>query len=169
MGGFMKAVWTLLLASTFVISVYGYEESYEIPDETEMVTRTCRLSVKLEAIPDKTLKKPTGRAIVTAVLSDDDGNPYRGERVEFSATNGTFICRLPDDSTSDASETSTDCFTTRDDGIAKLYLVNIPLNTKIQVKASFDCGDRIVTSTASLAFSRSKVQRQKKVRLPHSN
>jgi hypothetical protein len=138
--------------------------SYEIPDENEYVTRTCRLSVKAEVIPDKTLEKPTGRAVVTANLTDDEGNPYRGERVEVSANGGTFVCRLPDDSTSEGSETDADCFTTRDDGIAKLYLVNIPLNTRIQVKASCDCGDRSINSTASLAISRAKVKRKRQVR-----
>ncbi|MBN1757710.1 MAG: hypothetical protein JW863_05305 [Chitinispirillaceae bacterium] len=161
----MRAAGIMLLCLLSAM-VFGYEESYEIPDETEYVSRTCRLSVKLEVIPDKTMEKPTGRAVVTANLFDDDGNPYRGERIEFSATHGTFICRLPEDAVAEESETSTDCFSTRDDGIAKLYLVNIPLNTKIQVKATYNCGDRIISSTASLAISRGKAKRRKQVK-PH--
>ena len=162
----MRTAGMYLMVFSLVATVFAYEESYEIPDETEVVTRTCRLSVKLEVIPDKTMEKPTGRAVVTANLFDDEGNPYRGERIEFSATHGTFICTLPEDAVTEESETSTDCFSTRDDGIAKLYLVNIPLNTKIQVKATYNCGDRIISSTASLGISRGKVKRRKQVQ-PH--
>ena len=138
--------------------------SYEIPDENEVVTRTCRITVKLEVLPDTSFEKPTGRALVTVNLFDDDGNPYRGERVELRATHGTFICRLPEDTAAGESETGSDCFATRDDGIARPYLVNIPFNTKIQVKASYSCDDRLVYSTASLSISRGVVKRRKRVR-----
>ena len=155
------SVKNAILVSCFLVAAAF---SYEIPDENEVITRTCRLSIKAEVIPDKTLEKPTGRAVVTVDLTDDESNPYRGERVEVRATGGTFICRLPEDSSSESSETDSDCFTTRDDGIAKLYLINIPLNTKVQIKASYDCGDRIINSTASLAISRARVKRKKQIR-----
>ena len=137
---------------------------YEIPDENEIITRTCRLAVKLEVIRDETLQKPTGRAIVTAHLFDDEGNPYRGERIEFSATAGTFACRLPEDSTPVETETDYQCFSTGDDGLAKPFLINIPYNQQVRVKATYTCGERIITTSASMSISRATVKKKKRVK-----
>ena len=148
------ALITMLLATAAI--------GYEIPDENEVVARTCRLALKLEVIRDETLEKPTGRAIVTAHLFDDEGNPYRGERIEFSANTGTFVCRLPDDSTAGETEPSSDCFTTGDDGKAKPFLINIPYNQPVRVKATYTCDERVITTTASMSLSRSKTRRKKR-------
>ena len=150
------ALITMLLATAAI--------GYEIPDENEVVARTCRLALKLEVIRDETLEKPTGRAIVTAHLFDDEGNPYRGERIEFSAGTGTFVCRLPEDSTTEETEPTYDCFSTGDDGIAKPYLINIPYNQQVRVKATYSCDERIITTTASMSISRSRTKRKKPVR-----
>ncbi|MBN1575909.1 MAG: hypothetical protein JW913_05110 [Chitinispirillaceae bacterium] len=147
-------------ALMFTRVVWGYE----IPDENEVVSRTCRLAVKVEVIRDSMLERPSGRALVTAHLFDGDGNPYRGERIELTATTGTFICRLPDDSSTADAELSKDCYSTGDDGKAKIYLVNIPFNQKVHIKANYDCDDRLITGTASLSVSRSVVRKKKPVR-----
>ncbi len=138
--------------------------AYEIPDENEVPARTCRLTVKIEVIRDETLERPSGRAVVTAQLFDGEGNPYRGERINFSATAGTFVCRLPEDSTSGDTESSDDCFVTGDDGTAKPYLINIPYNRQVSVKAVYSCDERLITAAASMSISRERVKGRKAIK-----
>ena len=145
-----------------VINVWSYEEQFEIPDETETVTRTCSLAVSLTVIPDETLKKPTGRAKVVIILCDRNGNPYSGETLQLTANAGTFACKLPEEETKDEEGTSADCFATGADGKANLYLLNIPINQRVRIKATYDCGEYIVTSTASCVISRGKAKRRRK-------
>ena len=137
---------------------------YEIPDENEFISRTCRLAVKVEIIRDSVLERPAGRGLVTAHLFDGDGNPYRGERIELTATSGTFLCRLPDDTTGSETGDGKECFTTGDDGKAKIYLVNIPFNQRVHIKANYVCDGRLITSTASLSVSRRVVRKKRSVR-----
>lgn len=138
--------------------------SYEIPDEKEYIARTCSISVSLSVLPDPDLTKPTGRGKVVVTLCDNDGSPYREQTVELSANAGTFACQLPEEKT-DGEEPESDCFTTGDDGKANLFLINIPLNRQVQVKAAYDCGDYTVNSTASLVISRGKAKRKKQIRI----
>jgi hypothetical protein len=161
----MKYLSPILIV--LLLSTSGW--SYEIPDENEVITRTCSLSVKLDIIPDPGMKRRSGRAKVAVFLGDRDGNPHRGETLELRATIGTFICKLPDDTTGPKDEASTSCFTTGDDGYARLYLVNIPFNQQIRVNAKYGCGDYIVTGNASLVIRRAKARRKgkRRVRLPH--
>lgn len=159
----MKYLFPILIVLIF--STSGW--SYEIPDENEVITRSCSLSVKLEVIPDPGMKRGSGRANVAVFLSDRDGNPHRGETLELKATIGTFICKLPEDTTGPNDETSSSCFTTGDDGYARIYLVNIPFNQQVRVNAKYDCGDYIVTGNANLVIRRGKVRRKKRVHLPH--
>ena len=159
----MKYLFPLVM----VFSLFSFGWSYEIPDETEVISRTCSLSVKLEVIPDPEMKRRSGRAKVAVLLCDRDGNPHRGEKMALTATVGTFICTLPEERTGSSDETTSDCFTTGDDGYARLYLVNIPFNHQVRVKAQYDCGDYIVTGNASLAITRGKVRHKKRIRLPH--
>ena len=143
--------------------------SYDIPDENEVTAQTCRLAVKLEVIRDETMQKATGRAMVIAHLYDDAGNPLRGERIELTANAGTFVCRLPDDTTAAARAGDGEadaCFTTGDDGTAKPYLLNIPYNTRVQVKAGYTCGERAIFTTASMSISRQVVKHKKAVKMP---
>lgn len=159
----MKFFYSILM----VFYLFSSGWSYEIPDETEVISRTCSLSVKLEVIPDPEMKRRSGRAKVAVFLGDRDGNPHRSEKLTLTATVGTFICNLPGETGIQNDETSTDCFTTGDDGYATLYLVNIPFNHQVRVNAQYDCGDYIVTGNASLAITRGKVKRKKRIRLPH--
>jgi len=149
----------ILVLTVFTTSL----SAYEIADENEYVSRTCRMSVTVKVIPDETLTLPTGRAIVTATLTDNDGNPQRQTRLDVRANAGTFMCALPEDSMSTATSTSDACFTTGYDGIAKLYLVNIPLNTPIRVTAAYDCDGNAVSSFATMSISRGKVKRKQRV------
>jgi hypothetical protein len=137
---------------------------YEIPDENEEIARTCRINVKLQVIPDASMQNRTGRALVTTTVTDDEGNPYGGERVTLSANAGTFVCGLPKD-TVPATETAVspaDCFLTGYDGIARLYLVNIPLNSPIRVTASYNCNDSRISSSATMSISRGVVNKSNK-------
>jgi hypothetical protein len=138
--------------------------SYEIPDEEEYVTQTYSLSVKVQVIPDKEMEKPTGRAKDVAHLCDSDGDPHSGETLHLTATAGTFICKLPEEATKEEKETTTDCFTTGADGKATVYLVNIPLNRQVHVKAIYDSDDYTVTGNAKLLITRGKVKKRKQVR-----
>lgn len=133
--------------------------AYEIPDENEELARTCRINVKVQVIPDTEMEMATGRAIVTAILTDDAGNPYRQEKVRLAANAGTFICNLPE-AASDTTAQPVDCFQTGFDGSAKLYLVNIPLNTPIRITAAYDCDDRTVSSFATMSISRSVAKKK---------
>ncbi|MBN1309602.1 MAG: hypothetical protein JXA18_16905 [Chitinispirillaceae bacterium] len=150
-------VSTILLFTAIV-------RGYEIPDENEVISRTCRLAVKVEIIRDSVLERPAGRALVTVHLFDGDDNPYRGERIELIATSGTFLCRLPEDTAEGETEAADECFSTGDDGKAKIYLVNIPFNQRVHIKANYDCDGRLITGTASLSVSRSVVRKKKSVR-----
>jgi len=145
-----------------ILLISSISWSYEIPDENEVTSRTCRLSLKVEIIRDSMLERPAGRALVTAHLFDESGNPYRGERIEMVATNGTFLCRLPDAvSATSETETSDDCFSTGDDGMVNVYLVSIPFNRQVRIKANYDCDGRLITGTASLSVSRNVVHKKK--------
>lgn len=154
-----KCIKTFTLILSFL---YSFCFGYEIPDENEVTTKTCRLKVKIEVIKDENLDKPVGRAIVTAILTDDNGNPYIGERVELSANFGTFVCRLPEDSLSSGGESENDCFHTASDGKATVYLINIPYNHTITVRATYDCGGREIVGTASMSISKKVVKKKKK-------
>jgi hypothetical protein len=139
--------------------------SYEIPDENEVTMQTCRLSVKLEVIRDETLKKATGRAQVIARLTDESGNPLISQRIEFTANAGTFVCKLPEDSTPAWGDNDEEaCFTTNYEGKATPYLLNIPYNQRVQVKATYSCGERVITTTASMSISRQVVKKRKTAR-----
>jgi len=150
--------------SLFLFCTVFQTAAYDIPDENEYVTETCRINVKISVIPDKKMENTTGRALVSATLTDDEGTPKPQVRLAVTANAGTFICRLPEDTTSGGSESESDCFTTEYDGVARLYLVNIPLNTQIKVTASCPCGERTVSSFATMSISRGKVKHKKRVR-----
>lgn len=161
----MKMIPLSAVVFTFAMAA----AAYEIADENEVVSQTCRISVKAEVIHDETMEKKTGRAIVSVNLTDDDGNPYRGEEIEVVANGGTFVCNLPEDSAQESVGSQTDgadCFMTGDDGIAKLYLVNIPINQQIHIRANYDCGGRMINGSASLSISRAVVKKKKQVKLP---
>lgn len=156
----MKSPLLLLLILVFVPALFAYE----IPDENEYVSQTCRISVKVTVIPDEAMTEPTGRAVVTATLTDDEGNPQRQMRLTIKANAGTFMCTLPGDSTTSEESSSDECFSTGYDGIARLYLVNIPLNAPIKVTASYDCDGNAVSSFATMSISRGKVKHKQRVR-----
>lgn len=158
-----------VLLSTVMLAFATAATAYEIPDENEVTSQTCRISVNAEVIRDETMEKKTGRAIVRVNLADDEGNPYRGERIEVVANGGTFVCTLPEDSAqagADSTSDEADCFMTGFDGIAKLYLVNIPINQQIRIRANYDCGGRMINGSASLSISRAVVKKKKQVRPP---
>jgi hypothetical protein len=153
---FLKIIF---VAITFLVST---AIAYEIPDENEELARTCRIAVKIKVLPDEQMKKRTGRAIVSATLTDDADNPYRQERIDFTANAGTFTCQNPEDTTTPPSEMTDSCFTTGFDGVAKVYLVNIPVNTPIRVTASYMCSDRKIASFATMSISRGIVKKKKR-------
>lgn len=137
---------------------------YEILDENEVTSRTCRLAVNAVIIQDETLQKSSGRVLVTVHVFDGEGNPYRGEPIVLTATSGTFLCRLPDDTAAGSIEAEETCFSTGDDGKANVFLVNIPFNQPLRIKATHDCDGRLITGTASVTISRGVVRKKKRVR-----
>jgi hypothetical protein len=149
-----------LLFAAVTITAY----SYEIPHEDEVTSRVCRMQLQTKVIPDEQQKQPAGRAIVTVLLVDDEGNSYPKERVSLTATAGTFVCVLPEERTDDGGEPPEDCFITGYDGKATVYLINIPINTQVRVTARYECDERAITSTASLSISRSVVKKKKQVK-----
>jgi hypothetical protein len=142
--------------------------SYEIPDENEVTAQSCKISLKVEVVRDESMERPTARAIVTGHLFDENGFPLVGERIEFSATTGSFSCRLPDDSTAAplTDDNADVCFDTDVEGNAKPYLLNIPYNSRVQIRAKYTCGEQSIFATASMSVSRQVVKHKKAVRLP---
>lgn len=146
-----KNVWLLFLLLTGV-SLFGDE----LPDQEEAeVTHSCSLSVALAALPDETVRA-SGRARFSAFLCNRHGEPSAGETLQITATHGTLLCTLPGDSSVVDGTAATSCFTTGKNGRLVVYLINIPLNQVVQVKAHYDCGEYLVSGTGNLVISRSR-------------
>lgn len=138
---------------------FGYEVS--LHDE-ETVSSSCKISMQLTmAVPEK--DAVSGRAIIEVKLINDLGNPLAGRTIQLTSTRGTFLCRLPEQKTSESNESEPDntCFITGQDGLVKVNLINLPLNGNVQVKATCDCGGYQVFTSGSLNYA-NKITKKKK-------
>src|SRR5690554_7759556 len=131
-----KIVLSVLLVQ---IVSFGYE--FEIPDKS----LGCDISMKLSLIPVEEGDR-SGRAVVNLRLVNKAGAPISGKEIDLSASWGTFMCKLPEDTTNEDFSDARSCFVTGEDGNARVNLVNIPFNSPVNVKAVCDCGGYTVSA-----------------------
>lgn len=111
----------------------------------EKVITSCTLSIKVSTA--QSVENATPKAVVEVFLFNKDGEPISGGQIGLTATAGTFIC----------NETTTDdktCFFSGPDGKAKITLINIPYNSPVKIKASYNCGDYDVYATGNLLLTK---------------
>jgi len=123
--------------------------------EEETVVSSCVLAMTVTAQPF-TADDVAGIAVIELTLRDKEGAPLPGVTMAMSANCGTFMCRLPDDPKPEDEDEERACFRTKDNGIARLYLTNIPFNAAAKVKAQCDCGDYLVNATGSLMITKKR-------------
>ena len=127
----------------------GWSQDYETVE-----TVSCKISMSV-TVDKASLKDVSGTAVVEVKLIDKAGNPIAGQEISVQGTGGTLLCRVPGDTSKPGKvEDDRTCFTTGENGKAKLYFVNIPFNTTIRVKATSQCGDFEVHATGSVAVTR---------------
>ena len=144
-GGTMKKV----LLSVFLLQIVSYGLETEIPGESS----GCQISMKISMNQVKP-EDESGSAVVEVKLVDKSGVPISGKDLVLTASWGTFLCRLPQDSSSIEPADSRSCFVTDQDGKTRINLINLPINSPVNVKATCDCGDYIVSATGKLAIKR---------------
>ena len=115
-----------------------------LTDET--VVSSCSLAVKINK-PLSTGTENLPEAAIEVSLFSRGGDPIAGQEIKISATNGTFLCNS-------ASSDDRSCFTTDSNGKALINLVNIPYNSQVRVKASYDCGNYQVYATGNVLISK---------------
>lgn len=94
----------------------------------------------------------SGSAVVEIKLAGKAGDPIAGKDLVMTATWGTFLCRLSQDTAAVDSGDPRSCFVTGQDGKALINLVNLPINSPVNVKAVCDCGDYVVSATGNLSI-----------------
>ncbi len=111
----------------------------------EKVVTSCTLSIKVSTV--QSIESAAPKALVEVFLLNKDGEPISGGQIGLTATAGTFICNEinMDDKT---------CFFSGPDGKAKITLINIPYNSPVKIKASYNCGDYDVYATGNLLLTK---------------
>ena len=140
---------TLLVVLLLQMVSFGYE--FEVPDQSA----GCNISIKLALTPVKP-QDQTGRAVVEVTVVNKAGAPISGKEIALTATWGTFLCKLPEDTTSADSADARSCFATGTNGKARFHLVNLPFNSPVKVTATGDCGDYTVSATGNLSIKQIK-------------
>jgi hypothetical protein len=112
-----------------------------IPTDEKIVT-SCHLAIKIKT-PSPTDIDRTPKVMVEISLLSADSIPISGQKIQLTATTGTFLC----DATNSDDRS---CFITDQNGKALVNLINIPYNLKIRVKALCDCGDYQVNATGNV-------------------
>jgi hypothetical protein len=128
----------------------------------ETVVSSCRLQIKINPLQSASVSSAP-KAVVIVLLVNGEGDPISGGHIELSATVGTLLCSS--DTLSDSSSTKNDsdprsCFSTGDDGKAQIDLINIPFNTPVRVKASYNYGDYTVRATGSVVISKKTIPKK---------
>ncbi|NLW32493.1 MAG: hypothetical protein GXY77_13675 [Fibrobacter sp.] len=144
-----------IILSVLLFHIVSYAYEFEISDKN----LGCDISMKLSLIPVEEGDR-SGRAVVNLRLIDKAGAPISGKKIDLSASWGTFMCRLPEDTTNEESSDARSCFVTGDDGNARVNLVNIPFNSPVNVKAVCDCGGYTVSATGNLSIKQVRVKNQ---------
>jgi len=143
-----------IILSVLLLQIVSFGYEFEIPDKS----LGCDISMKISLIPVKPQDR-SGRAVVNIKLVNKAGAPISGKKIELSASWGTFVCRLPEDSAAADSSDMRSCFITGKDGKARVNLINIPFNSPVNVKALCDCGDYTVSATGNLSIK--QIRRKK--------
>lgn len=128
----------------------------------ESVVSSCSLKVRINPLESAT-NSSTPKAIVEVTLVNRDGEPISGGNIELTANFGTLLCKpktVQDSVNSDANSDSRACFITGEDGKALIDLINIPYNTALRVKASYDCGDYIVKASGNVMLSKKVIHKK---------
>jgi hypothetical protein len=139
---FKGLFFSFVLIFSVGIFAYDFEESEE--------HSSCVLSISTKMLPGKS-KDESGKAVIEATLKDKSGNPISGKEIQFNASWGSFLCVLPDSNTVVSYE-DRGCFTTDANGKSKVYLVNLKMNSTINVKATCDCGGYSAYANGSLTM-----------------
>jgi hypothetical protein len=121
----------------------------------ETVVSSCSLQIKINPV-QPTAVSTAPKAIIEVTLISRDGNPISGGNIGLTSTVGTLQCKsLPGNDTDPRG-----CFITGDDGKAQIDLINIPFNTPVRVKASYNNGDYTVRATGSVIISKKTVHKK---------
>lgn len=125
---------------------------------TETVVASCSLKIRINPL-ESTTSSSTPKAIVEVTLVSRDGNPISGGNIALSATLGTLLCN-PETVQDSSNSDSHSCFITGEDGKAHIDLINIPYNTAVRVKASYDCGDYTIRASGNVIISKKVVHKK---------
>jgi hypothetical protein len=127
---------------------------------TETVVASCSLKIRINPL-ESTASSSIPKAIVEVTLVNREGDPVSGGNIVLSATAGTLLCNPePVQDSSRANSDSHACFITGEDGKALIDLINIPYNTAVRVKASYDCGDYTIRASGNLLLSKKVVHKK---------
>jgi hypothetical protein len=129
---------------------------------TETVVASCSLKIKINPL-ESAASSSAPKAIVEVTLVTREGNPISGGNIVLSATAGTLLCNpepVQDSSKTSANSDSHACFITGEDGKALIDLINIPYNTAVRVKASYDCGDYTIRASGNLLLSKKVIHKK---------
>ena len=152
-----------LFVQFFIASGFSEEDnSMATISSEETVISTCRLQIKINPLQSATVSSAP-KAIVLVSLVNGEGDPISGGHIELSATAGTLLCSsdtLPDSSSTKNDSDPRSCFSTGDDGKAQIDLINLPFNTPVRVKASYNYGDYTVKATGSVVISKKTIHKK---------
>ena len=144
-----------------VVSIVAAQEEQEFVTET-----SCSLSLKTTALPVDSSDR-SGSVGIEGLLTDNKGSPIEGQRIQITASNGTFTCMPPVRfSSAEVSSSAESCLNTQEDGTFKIYLVNIPFNRPGTVKAFCTYGSFRVSAFCSYSITKYKKSAAKKSSYP---
>jgi hypothetical protein len=129
---------------------------------TETVVASCSLKIRINPL-ESTANPSAPKAIVEVTLVNREGDPISGGNIVLSATAGTLLCNpepVQDSSNTPGNSDSHACFITGEDGKALVDLINIPYNTAVRVKASYDCGDYTIRASGNLLLSKKVIHKK---------
>jgi hypothetical protein len=141
----------LSIMMVLILQAVCFSYEFDISEEST----NCSLSMKL-LMDSAATEELTGRATIEVKLCTKEGVPLSGYSLELSSTWGTFLCLRPglnDGMATDAEERA--CFKTGEDGLARIRLVNVPVNSPVKVKVVCDCGNYHVFAAGTLSMNKS--------------
>ncbi len=147
----MKRTLLLTALLAFNLSAITYE------DES---SETREYYIKLNVAGEKSDSGAMAR--IEIKLFDNENIPLAGVPVALNANCGIFQCYPPGENSIPDSLVQKICFTTDVQGVATVYLVNIPYNVQVNIRASAEYGGMTITGSGNISFTRKQTKQVKK-------
>ena len=156
----------------YFVCLYNFVSTLGFSDEkntmatissTETVVASCSLKIRINPLRITT-SSSTPKALVEVTLAEQRGESdlWRRHRVNGNSR-GLFYAiqsTVQDSSSNGATSDAHSCFITGEDGKALIDLINIPYNTAVRVKASYDCGDYTIRATGNVIISKKVIHKK---------